>query len=343
MARAATPGEDARRRYRPRADVKISQLTRQRFRQFVRQTADARAAEPETLVGRWFGWLFNLLGREHVVGRSKALQAPPADLLPQGIERTAHEDRHSMFDELPRARQAFSKGEAVLAEVMGDIRSGKPPQLDAIDGAVDSMVESMLDNPDALMWIARLREEDINTYNHGVKVALYLVALGRHLGFPQQELAYLGQIGMLADIGKTKVPRAILEKPGMLSPAEFELVKEHVNLALEVLADGPKLPVAVTTGIAQHHERMNGSGYPNGLEGQPDQRLRQDGGDRGFVCRTDHATRLCQCVGAAGRADEPVRMERHVVPRADGGAVRAGDRRLSGRQHDRADHRARSA
>jgi HD-GYP domain-containing protein (c-di-GMP phosphodiesterase class II) len=150
---------------------------------------------------------------------------------------------------------------------MVNIRSGKAPQLEAIAGAVDGMVESMLDNPDALMWIARLREEDITTYNHGVKVALYLVALGRHLGFPKQELAYLGQIGMLADIGKTKLPRAILEKPGMLSPAEFALVKEHVDLAMQVLADGPKLPEAVVAGIAQHHERIDGSGYPKGLKG----------------------------------------------------------------------------
>lgn len=267
VARAATPGAEPRRQYKPRADVKISQLTRQRFRSFVRQTANGGHAEDETLVGKWFGWLLNLTGRAHVLDRGRTPPAVAAELLPHGVERALHEVRHAMFEELPRARKAFSQGEAVLAEVLGDIRNGKAPELKSISGAVDSMVESMLDNPDALMWIARLREEDINTYNHGVKVALYLVALGRHLGYPKHELGYLGQIGMLADIGKTKLPRAILEKPGMLSPAEFELVKEHVNLALHVLANGPQLPDAVMTGIAQHHERMNGSGYPNGLKG----------------------------------------------------------------------------
>jgi HD-GYP domain-containing protein (c-di-GMP phosphodiesterase class II) len=146
------------------------------------------------------------------------------------------------------------------------IRSGKPLQMEPVEAAVDSVVESMLDNPDALMWIARLREEDINTYNHGVKVSLYLVALGRHLGLPKQELNYLGQIGMLADIGKSKLPRAILEKPGMLSPGEFELVKQHVNLTLQVLAGVPQMSAAVTAGIAQHHERIDGSGYPNRLK-----------------------------------------------------------------------------
>ena len=267
VARAAAPGQDSQRRYKPRADVKISQHTRQRFRNFVRQTADARRMDEPSFLDRLLGPMLDLFGRERTI--TSASSAPPVapDMLPPGVVQTFHEQRRAMLEELPRARQAFSQGEATLAEVMVDIRSGKAPQLEAIAGAVDGMVESMLDNPDALMWIARLREEDITTYNHGVKVALYLVALGRHLGFPKQELAYLGQIGMLADIGKTKVPRAILEKPGMLTPAEFALVKEHVDLAMQVLADGPKLPASVTMGIAQHHERIDGSGYPKGLKG----------------------------------------------------------------------------
>jgi HD-GYP domain-containing protein (c-di-GMP phosphodiesterase class II) len=261
IARAAQT-DGSRRRYRPRADLKVSQLTRQRFRQFVRETAYARHEPRDSLLERWFGWMLDL------TSRARTLQpAPPADLLPADAQRTEYAEKHSMLEELPRARQAFSQGEAVLAKVMSDIRHGKAPKLESIGGAVDSMVASMLDNPDALMWIARLREEDINTYNHGVKVALYLVALGRHLGFPKQELGYLGQIGMLADIGKTRLPRALLDKPGMLTPAEFALVKEHVNLSLDIFAGGPPLPAAVIAGIAQHHERIDGSGYPNGLAG----------------------------------------------------------------------------
>ena len=265
VAHTARPGSSARRRYKPRADVKISQQTRQRFRSLVRQTAQARS-EDETLTARWFGWLLACLGRARMIDPGKSAGRPTADLLPDGVQQKNHELRRTMAEELPRARQAFSKSESVLSNLVGDIRSGRAPELTAVSGAVDSMVESMLDNPDALMWIARLRDEDINTYNHGVKVALYLVALGRHLGFPKQELGYLGQIGMLADIGKIKVSRAILEKPGMLTPSEFELVKEHVGFAMTVFANGPELPTQVLTGIEQHHERIDGSGYPNGLK-----------------------------------------------------------------------------
>ncbi len=79
------------------------------------------------------------------------------------------------------------------------------------------MVESMVSNPDAMMWIARLRDEDTITYSHGVRVSLYMVSLGRHLGFPKEQLGQLGMIGMLADVGKLNVARALLEKPGMLT------------------------------------------------------------------------------------------------------------------------------
>jgi HD-GYP domain-containing protein (c-di-GMP phosphodiesterase class II) len=125
----------------------------------------------------------------------------------------------------------------------------------------------MIANPDAVMLIARLRDEDIHTYYHGVKVSLYLIALGRHLGIPKAQLAELGLIGMLADVGKVKVPRTLLAKTGALSPAEFEIVKEHVGLGLAWLEGSGGLTSAVMQGIAQHHERLDGSGYPKGLTG----------------------------------------------------------------------------
>jgi HD-GYP domain-containing protein (c-di-GMP phosphodiesterase class II) len=257
----------ARKTMRSRADVKITQQTRERFRAMVRQGAVARDEEGGALsgmLGRLFGRLLDSFTPERTLERAKV---DPADLLPEGLQQVQHRDKTTLEEELPRARKAFRQGEVVLNTVMTDIRGGKLPQLAEIGEAADGMVDSMLDNPDALMWVARLREEDPTTYNHGIKVALYLVALGRHLGFPRRELGYLGQIGMLADIGKTRIPRAILEKPGMLTPGEFEAAKEHVRLGLEVFTTGPKLPEPVMLGIAQHHERINGSGYPNKLEG----------------------------------------------------------------------------
>ncbi|MEZ5728792.1 MAG: HD-GYP domain-containing protein [Burkholderiaceae bacterium] len=138
--------------------------------------------------------------------------------------------------------------------------------MERLSGAVDDMVRSMLDNPDADV-VARLRDADESTYAHAVKVALYMVALGRHLGLPKEELAKLGMVGILADVGKTRVPRALLEKPGMLTDDEYAIVKEHVRLGIEALRESFEPDPEVEAGIAQHHERLDGSGYPRGLKG----------------------------------------------------------------------------
>ena len=265
----------AKRAYKSRSDVKISADTRQKFREFVRASvAPAEAPADEGLWARTLSWL---RGRDAPRRTAPTRRAPSATerasreaiqaWMPQGVKLTDYAERQSIAQELPRARSAFGRNEAVLRSVVTDIKVGKVPQIAEVTAAVDDMVVSMVDNPDALLWVGRLRDEDVNTYNHGVKVALYLIALGRQIGFPKQELGHLGLIGMLADIGKTKLPRALLEKPGMLAPSEYALIKEHVRLGLELLRSSGSLPTEVEVGIAQHHERLDGSGYPAGLQG----------------------------------------------------------------------------
>jgi HD-GYP domain-containing protein (c-di-GMP phosphodiesterase class II) len=118
------------------------------------------------------------------------------------------------------------------------------------------------------MWVARLREQDIATYGHGLQVSVYLTAFGRHLGFPKNLLSVLAQIGLLLDVGKMRLPKALLEKQGRLSGEEFEEVKAHVQHSLDILGETPAFDSEVILGIGQHHERMNGSGYPKGLVGE---------------------------------------------------------------------------
>lgn len=189
-------------------------------------------------------------------------------LLPASVTVTIYPDTRSVEEEVAPARVAFERTSEVLGKLADDVWAGQPVEVDRVQEVVDEMVESMVRNPDALMWVARLREKDITTYAHGLQVAVYLVAFGRHLGFPRAELAQLGTIGLLLDIGKIRLPRELLEKQGRLAPAEFETVKSHVALGLEILSSTPNWPPEVIEGIAQHHERMNGSGYPLGLRGE---------------------------------------------------------------------------
>ncbi|MEZ5740048.1 MAG: HD-GYP domain-containing protein [Burkholderiaceae bacterium] len=199
------------------------------------------------------------------LARKKAHRDQLQKLLPPDMKLRRYADQVTVEEELPRARDTFKRSEESLESLVRDVRGGRLPSIENIQEVVDDIVHSMVDNPDAMMWVAKMRDQDATTYGHAVKVALYMVALGRHLGFPRTELSSLGMIGLLADVGKTKLPRELLEKPGMLSGKEYAVVKEHVRLGLEALQED-QLPVAVIDGIAQHHERLDGSGYPKGLK-----------------------------------------------------------------------------
>ncbi len=261
----------AGRVYKTRADVRISSDTRQRFRDLVRQSASSERDDGPGLLARTVNWLRGMRGGEAAQAtkgeRDRASRDAIRGWLPTDIKLETYEEKHSLQQELPRARSVFGRSEEVLKAVITDLKAGRVPQVDAVAGAVDDMVASMIDNPDALLWVGQLREEDVNTYNHGVKVALYLIALGRQLGFPKRELGLLGMIGMLADVGKVRLPRALLDKPGMLTSSEFGLMKEHVRLGIDALREASTLPTEVELGIVEHHERLDGSGYPKGLKG----------------------------------------------------------------------------
>ncbi len=188
-------------------------------------------------------------------------------LIPAGVTPNVYGEMKVIDAEIGRAEEVYQATDATLDLISRQVTNGEKINLVKLGGAIENMVESTIANPDALLWVARLRAEDSATYAHGVKVAIYLLQLGRHLGFPPPQLANLATMGLLLDLGKIKVDRAVLLKPGKLSPAEFEIVKKHVELGITELDDTGNVDPDVRTGIAQHHERLDGSGYPQALAG----------------------------------------------------------------------------
>ncbi len=274
VASPPTPG--AGRVYRVRADVSISRETRQRFRSLMRAAAPATAPREDdnSLAQRALARMRGLFGsasetdaRGDDEAAARAVPAEVSRLLAPGTRTRFYQDHHDAAAELARAREVFAHADGTLSSLAGDIRACRAPRLDLVSDAVERMVDSICDNPDALLWVVQMREENALAYQQGVRVALCLVTFGRQLGLPKAQLNTLGMIGMLADVGKARLPRALLDKPGMLNPAEYSIVKEHVRLGLEALSIGKPLARDLELGIAQHHERLDGSGYPKGLKG----------------------------------------------------------------------------
>ncbi len=191
-----------------------------------------------------------------------------AQFIPETVQLTIYEDAKPIEEEIGAATIAFQRTTDMLSQVADDIRAGNNLKLESVEEVINDMVESMVRNPDALMWVARMRERSAGIYDHGLSVAICMVAFGRHLGYPKDSLSQLGMMGLLLDIGKIKLPRELLERNARLSSDEFEQIKEHVELGLEILGQTPNLHPDIIDGVAQHHERMNGTGYPNNMLGE---------------------------------------------------------------------------
>jgi len=241
-----------------------------------RADAGGNGAHEEGLFGRLFG---RLTGGKRSNEREPAVPPPDipretpqefaarAELLPPGVQVQTYVDRVSVEEEVPRAQAAVEHASSLMDNLVRDIRLGQNFEIERVEEIVGDMVESVVRNPDAAMWIARLRQEDIATYGHGLQVSVYITSFGRHLGFPKAQLSQLAQIGLLLDIGKIKLPRYLLEKQGRYTTEEYEEAKRHVQHGIEILSQTENIDPEVIEGIEQHHERMNGSGYPKGYVG----------------------------------------------------------------------------
>lgn len=185
--------------------------------------------------------------------------------IPASVELTTYSDVTPVEEELTPASKAYALTEGVLNSLVQDLHSDKNIVVEEVEVVIQEVVDSMVRNPNALMLIMRLRQQDNISYGYGLQTAVYLIALGRHIGLPKDFLERLGITGLLLDIGNIKLPTELLQKNDRLTPEEFEIVKSHVRLGLEILKETPNLHADILDGIAQHHERENGSGYPAGI------------------------------------------------------------------------------
>jgi len=179
-----------------------------------------------------------------------------------------YDDKIAVTSEISEANNAYQKIKDEFDNMASRIGSGKSLNIANLSEIVTPLVDSVVRNPGASIWLARLKSQDSYTYRHCIAVAIWCSVIGRQIGLPKKELALLSMGGMLLDIGKLKIPGAVLNKKQQLSEREFSLVKKHVDLSLKMAADSArKIPQSVMDMIACHHERFNGSGYPQALQG----------------------------------------------------------------------------
>jgi putative nucleotidyltransferase with HDIG domain len=180
--------------------------------------------------------------------------------------KTVH--RVSIAEEAAVAVKICEKSKQAVASMFQETRMGKA--LNAADALpiVEEISHSVLRNPGALISLARLKNKDDYTYMHSVAVCALMVSLARQLGLDADQIRQAGLAGLLHDVGKMMIPPEILNKPGKLTDAEFATVKNHPAEGHKLLLGGSGITDISLDVCLHHHEKVDGSGYPERLSGE---------------------------------------------------------------------------
>ena len=174
----------------------------------------------------------------------------------------------SAREETGRAKKVQGEANKLIRDIMSDVRLGKQVQIEAVDPMVEHMTGSILRNAGALLSLCRVKNKDDYTFQHSVSVCALLVAFCHAIDLDAETIHLAGIGGLLHDIGKVRIPDHILNKPGQFNDAEFAIMKGHANESKAILELTPGMSQTSIQVAHQHHERHDGSGYSQGLEGE---------------------------------------------------------------------------
>jgi HD-GYP domain-containing protein (c-di-GMP phosphodiesterase class II) len=203
------------------------------------------------------------------VGASATLEEVEAEVsqVLSGVsERASVERKASFADEAKRAAKICTQGKEAMVSMFQEVRMGKAIAAEEALELVDEISSSVLRNPGALISLARLRTADDYTYMHSVAVCALMVALARQLNLEEKQTREIGMAGLLHDLGKALMPMEVLNKPGKLTDEEFTIIKSHPVEGHRLLKEGGSVGELPLDVCLHHHEKTDGSGYPDHLK-----------------------------------------------------------------------------
>jgi HD-GYP domain-containing protein (c-di-GMP phosphodiesterase class II) len=183
------------------------------------------------------------------------------------VARVPVRDSVPLKTELTLATTTFGEAKRTVCSIFENLRRGGGLDVPHLENVVDAMVDSVLRNRDAMGWLARMKSTDDYLYNHSLSASVWALAFGRHLGLDKDTLRAVGTGAMLLDVGKTRLPPALLKKSDKPSKEQWRMIRAHVDQGVELLRATRGLDERILTMVATHHERLDGSGYPRKLQG----------------------------------------------------------------------------
>ncbi|MCX7710271.1 MAG: HD-GYP domain-containing protein [Clostridia bacterium] len=178
--------------------------------------------------------------------------------------RKSHQDESSTYEQF---QNKYKSNVMAIKDVINDLAAGKKLEMEKISDVSNSLYSELNNTGYVTRCLNEIKDSDEYTYSHCINVALYTMLAAKWLKLSEQEIKEAIHAGLLHDIGKSKVPLDILNKPSRLSSEEFEEIKKHTVYGYEIVKSIDHISENVRQAVLMHHEREDNTGYPTGAKG----------------------------------------------------------------------------
>jgi putative nucleotidyltransferase with HDIG domain len=176
--------------------------------------------------------------------------------------------RHFSPQEIENAKSTIAMAAPKVQELLLSAHGQDSIDMASATDAVEEIMRSTLDGSGALIGLTKLKNRDEGTFIHCLAVSALMIIFGRSLGFGEDTVELLGVGGLVHDIGKMTIPISILNKTSRLDEREFRIIRSHSSRGHHLLSKIKDIPPVVLDVCKYHHEKYDGSGYPEGLTGK---------------------------------------------------------------------------
>jgi len=189
------------------------------------------------------------------------------NVAPLRISRGVYNTRIPVKKEILRAQKLHHRLAETFSDFMYKLRQGSYVNIEEPSKIIDQLVDSVSRNPDAMIWLARVRKWDNYSYHHSIRATIWATIFGRHAGLNREGMRALALGTMLCEVGMARIPQELLEKTEAYTATEKNLINQHIEHSLDIVNQLEGVSPFARSVVATHHERFDGSGYPRGISG----------------------------------------------------------------------------
>jgi HD-GYP domain-containing protein (c-di-GMP phosphodiesterase class II) len=205
------------------------------------------------------------LGKDVNTTEGDALPTPQKERLRSGGQRV--QKFAGLEEDLGRAQMVRTEAMTMVESIFEGVKTGAPINSVTVKRTVTTLMDIILHNYDPFLSVLHMRQYDANLFVHAVNVCAFALIIGKSQGFDKPRLECLGVGALLHDVGKLRLPRNLFRKQGAYTPQERQLIQQHPLLGATILAEAQDIREESRRIVLEHHERIDGSGYPAGRHG----------------------------------------------------------------------------